>query len=362
MPKTEEKWRAYGDSMAPMVVGWRTVLDPWAPTDPERFHEEDLMQREASYGRSGFAMQFMMDPSVSDLERYPLKCSDLVIMESSRELVPTQVAWGPSRAGGGKTILDELECRGLTGDCFYGPMFIGEKMVAPGETLMFVDPSGRGKDELAVAIGRSFGPTVYVAAIEGWLDGFSPATLKEVVQLAKAEGVNRVAVEPNFGGGVFTSTFQRAFQDHGHPVFIEDAEWAKGQKELRVIDTVEPMLVGHRVVMSPRVLERDRSVSTRRSEAGAEHAEKYSFVYQLTRMNKERGALVHDDRVEAFAGLLSMFEVQQRETADAADERAAMEFKDSQIEQFLYEYDHADEILQRGYGAGPPPPTWNKIR
>jgi hypothetical protein len=51
-----------------------------APTDPARFHDTDLLEREASYGRSGFALQFMLDTSVSDGDRYPLKLSDLVVM------------------------------------------------------------------------------------------------------------------------------------------------------------------------------------------------------------------------------------------------------------------------------------------
>ena len=48
------------------------------PTDPARFSDFDLLEREASYGRSGFALQFMLDTRLSDAERYPLKVSDLI--------------------------------------------------------------------------------------------------------------------------------------------------------------------------------------------------------------------------------------------------------------------------------------------
>ena len=51
------------------------------PTDPNRFSEFDLLEREASYGRSGFALQFMLDTRLSDAERYPLNVSDLIIMD-----------------------------------------------------------------------------------------------------------------------------------------------------------------------------------------------------------------------------------------------------------------------------------------
>ena len=57
------------------------------PTDPARFSDFDLFEREASYGRSGFALQFMLDTRLSDAVRYPLKVSDLIIMD-----IPTQEA------------------------------------------------------------------------------------------------------------------------------------------------------------------------------------------------------------------------------------------------------------------------------
>ena len=42
------------------------------PTDPKRFSDSDLLERELSYGRSGFSLQFMLDTSLSDANRYPL--------------------------------------------------------------------------------------------------------------------------------------------------------------------------------------------------------------------------------------------------------------------------------------------------
>ncbi len=50
------------------------------PTDPLRFDDDDLLEREASYGKSGFALQFMLDVSLSDANKYPLKINDLMVM------------------------------------------------------------------------------------------------------------------------------------------------------------------------------------------------------------------------------------------------------------------------------------------
>ena len=44
-------------------------------TEPSRFTDEDLTERELSYGKSGFALQFILDTSLSDQEKHPLKLS-----------------------------------------------------------------------------------------------------------------------------------------------------------------------------------------------------------------------------------------------------------------------------------------------
>jgi hypothetical protein len=64
---------SYGSNLAPRIGNtWQTEL-VGKPTDPSRFDEKDLLDREASYGRIGFNMQYQLDSSLSDLNRYPLK-------------------------------------------------------------------------------------------------------------------------------------------------------------------------------------------------------------------------------------------------------------------------------------------------
>ena len=50
----------------PLQEDYDPVIRPketWAPTDPERFDDLDLLEREASMGRSNFMLQFMLDTS-----------------------------------------------------------------------------------------------------------------------------------------------------------------------------------------------------------------------------------------------------------------------------------------------------------
>ena len=67
----------YGHKLAPTIAD----IDgkEGDPTDPDRFNEIDLMERLSSYGRSGFNLQFMLDTSLSDANKYPLKLNDLII-------------------------------------------------------------------------------------------------------------------------------------------------------------------------------------------------------------------------------------------------------------------------------------------
>ena len=113
------------------------------PTDPNRFSEFDLLEREASYGRSGFALQFMLDTRLSDAKRYPLKVSDLIIMDIPAHDPPEKVSWSSDT----QYIVEELPNVAFNGDHYHKPMFMSSEFVEYTGLVMSIDPSGRGKDE-----------------------------------------------------------------------------------------------------------------------------------------------------------------------------------------------------------------------
>jgi len=118
------------------------------PTDPLRFDDEDLLERELSYGRSGYNLQFQLDTSLSDADRYPLKLSDLIIMSCDDSTAPEKPVWG--RDSNNK--ITDLPNVGLPGDGYYGPETkLGDWLPYSG-SVMSVDPSGRGKDECGYAV------------------------------------------------------------------------------------------------------------------------------------------------------------------------------------------------------------------
>ena len=66
--------------------------DPWSPTD-DRFSDDDLVEREASMGRSNFMLQFMLDTSLSDAEKFPLKMADLIVTSVNPTQAPDNIVW-----------------------------------------------------------------------------------------------------------------------------------------------------------------------------------------------------------------------------------------------------------------------------
>jgi hypothetical protein len=76
------------------------------------------------------------------------------------------------------------------------------------------------------------------------------------------------------------------------PAGIEEVK-QHTQKERRIIDTLEPVLNRHRLVVDKDLIENDiRSASDTPT---------HSLVYQMTRLTKDRGALKHDDYIDVLA-------------------------------------------------------------
>ena len=98
---------AMGRKLAPVIA--EKEGHEGKPTDPLRFDDDDLLEREASYGKSGFALQFMLDVSLSDANKYPLKINDLMVMSgcSTWSEAPVKLQWasGKEQLDGCKHLL-----------------------------------------------------------------------------------------------------------------------------------------------------------------------------------------------------------------------------------------------------------------
>jgi len=289
-----EQLVSYGDRLAPFIAE-AVERDPGIvgqSTDPRRFSSDDLLERELSYGRSGFALQFMLDTKLSDADRYPLKLADLIVMNCSPTDAPEKPVWAASPA----LCHNDLPCVGLNGDKYYSPAAIQGAWVPYSGAVMAIDPAGRGKDETAVCVIKMLNGYLYLTALRAYRDGYSQETLEAIVKLAKEQGVKSVVIEANFGDGMFTQLITPYFT-RVYPVEIEEVKHTR-QKELRIIDTLEPVMNQHRLVVDREVVNWDYQ-STK--DLPPEVALKYQLFYQMTRITKERGALSHDDRLDVVS-------------------------------------------------------------
>tara|TARA_R110002167_G_scaffold53231_1_gene152760 strand:- start:367 stop:2046 length:1680 start_codon:yes stop_codon:yes gene_type:complete len=292
-PSVEKAEKAYGSRLAPMLynaMGKNDESLEGQPVDPKRFDDTDLLERELSYGRSGFALQFMLDTSMADTDRYPLKLSDLMVMSVDRDQAPEKLVYGVMKP------LKDLPNVGLSGDKFFAPEVSVGAYVDFNGSVMVIDPSGRGQDETAYAVVKMLNGFLYVSACSGVAGGYSDDTLVKLCKIAKEHKVNAMLIESNFGDGMFTELI-KPFVKKIYPVSIEEVRHSK-QKELRIIDTLEPVMNQHRLIFDPKVIQQDFDSVQHHPP---EKAQRYMLTYQMTRITKQRGALAHDDRLDALA-------------------------------------------------------------
>ena len=253
-----------------------------------RFNEEDLYQRELSYGRSGFKLQFMIDTTLSDSEKYPLKTKDLIITDMGAMEAPTKLLWS-SQSHDSVTDIPNL---GFSGDTFQRPS--GQEAFGGYEgSVLAIDPSGRGQDEMGWAVVNHLLGKVFVPAFGGMKGGYEESNLVKLSEIAKEHRVNKIVVESNFGDGMFTNLMMPVLHAI-YPVGIEEIR-NNIQKEKRIIDSLEPLMNQHRLVFEYSAIKKD-------IEFGLSEPKNiyYSLIYQMTHITKDRGALVHDDRLDAL--------------------------------------------------------------
>tara|TARA_B100000941_G_scaffold114709_1_gene80583 strand:- start:411 stop:2054 length:1644 start_codon:yes stop_codon:yes gene_type:complete len=313
----QDKLHKYQNKLADFVIS--NTERSGDPVDPERFTDIDLKEREASYGRSGFALQFMLDTTLSDKERYPLKLSDFIVMDINPNIAPVSLAW----AGSQEYACEDLPSVGFTGDKFYKPMFKSEQFADYKGSVMAIDPSGRGKDELGVAIVKQLGGNLYVLVCTGKSGGYSNDNLEWIAREARNHNVNHIIIESNFGDGMFTQLLKPVVNRY-YPVNIEEVNHSK-QKELRIIDTLEPLLNQHRLVISPQLIRQDFDTTDAN----------YQLFHQITRITKDRGSLRNDDRLDVLSIACAYWVEQMAVDTDRQEKDHREELLNKELENFI---------------------------
>lgn len=314
---TKDKLANYRGHLAPMLQA-DIDADPslctpsgssmgGAVTDPDRFNDLDLIERETEYRAAGFMLQYMLDTTLSDAERYPLKTKDLMVLDVDGKIAPARMVWGNAP----DVVLKDIENVGFDGDRLHRPIFISGEYLPYTGSAMHIDPSGRGRDRTTYVVTKFLAGYIFVTAWGGFQDGYGPSTLAALAEIAKEHEVNIIVPEDNFGDGMFGKLLEPYVQAR-RPCLIEGIK-AKGQKEARIIAALEPVMRQHRLVMDQTVIRADL-------KQPAEHR----GLFQLTHMTSARGALKHDDMVDVLAmGVSHWVEYLNADAKKAEDQRKA---------------------------------------
>ena len=324
-----EKQRAIlGKDLAPLIrkeLGINPDKLIGKPTDPKRFNDEELTKRELSYGRTAFEMQFMLNTSLSDDDRFPLKIKDLIVMGCNPDNAPEKVIW----ASNPENRLENLPNVARQGDHFYQPMQIVGDWMPYQVSVLAIDPSGRGKNESGYTVAKMFNGNVYILE-NGGLEGYTDKTLKTLSEIAKKHKVNEVVIESNFGDGIFMKMLNGHLQKI-FPVTVSEVRHSK-QKEMRICDTLEALMNSHRLIVDSSVIENDYNSCKDRS---IEAQLKYQLIFQLTRITRDRNSLPEDDRLDSLAMAVAyMIEYLNKDQETAVDDRLR-ELRQQSLDKFM---------------------------
>lgn len=258
------------------------------PTYPERFPKERLLEKRAM-GLAYYNLQYLLDTTLSDIERYPLKLRDLIVFDTPADMAPSNIVWGTANP------LNHIDAPGFSGDLLHGPGYVEDRWLPFTNVIMYIDPKGGGADSVGWAVGGFLNGIIYCLDAGGLApreDGTAEGVLVALAKIADTYGVKQILVESNWGGSTGVSAYAKLLAPHVAkwcgPVEI-DTRQVKGQKERRILDTMEPIVHSHRLVLSEKA------------------ARCSDLMYQFTHITRDSGSLSHDDELDALHGMINEF-------------------------------------------------------
>ncbi|MGB1226461.1 MAG: phage terminase large subunit [Poseidonibacter sp.] len=302
----------------------------------KRNNEKHLIKQKLK-GKSRYKLHYMLDTALSDAEKYPLKLSDLIVMDLSLEKAPTYIEYSSEK----KDTIFDLKHNGFRGDYLYKPRYYDSTVRKEYEGIaLFIDPSGRGSDETAWCVTAQLHGKIFLLGFGGVDGGYESKVLTDLSKIARDFKVNSVHVESNFGDGAFAELLKPYLRkiyptdEKGQGVMVEDIR-ATSQKEARIIETLEPIMNQHRLVVNKSYLIKDN-----------DKQKDYSFTYQLTHLTKDRGCLIHDDIIDVVGMGVQFWVESMAKDVDEEAKRHEEELKQKEIDEFMKDID-ADFVKKR---------------
>lgn len=295
----------YGPHLAPSIVQ-RLEADPslafgGGPMGDEGQCTDDLLANEAKHqselrqrGPSSYQLNYMLNTRLMDAMRFPLKTENLIVIPGGGTRYPLTITRGMSQQH-----QRTFQSSGY-GFLMMSPHEISNETAELQGVHMQIDPAGGGAngDETAFAVTGFLNSTVYVLAAGAVPGGYDGDGLRHLADIAQKFNPNVLSVEKNMGHGAFAKVFLPILREKWNGSLIE--EFVTGNKEARIIGTLEPVIARGSLVVLESVVEMDDEYTQRYTSSGKRTV--YSLFHQLAKITHQRGSLAHDDRLDALEG------------------------------------------------------------
>ena len=327
---TPAQMESYGDQLAPLLQR-RIAADPSLQTGGGALgdqgqaiekagtgwlDEENLQMKELDQGASWFQLQHMLNTKLSDELRYPIKPDRIILLDINPKQAPLIVVRSPD-------LKDVSRHTAHTFDfCLRHASSISSEVAPLVGVRAYVDPAAGGAngDETAYAVTGFLNSTVYLLDWGGLPGGYTDELMRLLAQRLARWEPQSVTIEKNMGFGAFRQVFQPIMQAAHSCGLIDDM--VSGQKEKRIIQTLEPVIGRGSLVITPQAVEQDRQDCARYEPKNRQN---YLGMYQLAKLTAARNALVHDDRADALEGSVRCWQESLTIDEKVQKERAAQE-------------------------------------
>lgn len=309
---TAKELSDYDGFLAPMITD-RIKADPTLQTgggitgdrgkavDTTYITEDKLLKKELDQGSAYFQLQHMLCTKLMDADRYPLKISNIRFCGFDTDELMGPMAMMFMRTEENRIPVPEgMKLK----DKFFRVQEASEFGKLNG-WHMYVDPTGGGAngDEIAYAITGMIAGRVFLADCGGRPGGWTDDMYDWLTGVALKWKPQCISIEKNYGNGALASIWLPKLKVSFDKEHIKwpgiDEVWETGQKELRIIDILEPMIGAGKLVIYDGLIEKDWQLCQRYP---TELREVYSLWHQLARITRDKGSLLHDDRLDAVAG------------------------------------------------------------
>lgn len=269
-------------------------------TPLDRFSQEEVNMRMAE-GRVTYERQCLLNLYRSSGTDRPLDITRIILYDANTRGLPVSL----EHAREPNYVAEEMSaysCADL-GEKFYRPFKVAESIQPYEDKIVYVDPSGQGKDELVYVSGGASSGYLVIFKVEGLRGGVTRENLETIIDHAISIGATKICWESNLNTGaewcraVMDEKYAPRFGRENLPLVVPIHQQAN--KEQRIIGTLDPIINSGRMIVTPEAIMSDYLSA---QDKGLDSFQDFTLTAQISNFSP-RDKLPFDDRIDGLAGL-----------------------------------------------------------